>query len=345
MHNRSQRGFPTVLLLVTILAPTWVGAQGRPPAAVIVHEVRAQNIARELLVVGEVKPKRSSVVASETDGVVIRRSRELGSYVESGDVMVQLGNDQLMASLSEARADVRLQEFNYEQAFKLLETDAISEQNLRNSRYQRARARAKLDDLQDRARELAIRAPYSGHIVRMMSEVGEWVTRGEGVVHLISIDTIRVHVNVTEAQVPFLAVGDSAVIFVNAVGTEPVPGIVVAVLAEGFAESHTFPVLVEALNPDHRMRSNMAARARFTIKQPDTVLLVHKDALVTSAKGTIVYLVVDGKAVSHPVQTGLAYQEYVAVSGGELSAGDVAIVRGNERLSDGQAVSVIRNLE
>ena len=54
--------------------------------------------------------------------------------------------------------------------------------------------------------------------------------------------------------------------------------------------------------------------------------------------------VIDGKAVAKPVSTGLAYQEYVSVSG-DLKMGDVAIVRGNERLQDGQAVSIIRKLE
>ena len=344
MHKRSASWLLAMLLSVTILTPAWVGAQDRPPAAVIVDEVRSQAVAQQLLVVGEVRPKRSSVVASETDGVVIRRSRDLGDYVESGEVMMRLGNDQLMASLSEARADVRLQDSNFDQALKLLETDAISEQILRDSRYQQARARAKLEDLQDRVRDLAIRAPFSGHIVKMMSEVGEWVTRGEGVVQLVSIDTIRVHVNVAESYVSSIAAGDSTEIYVNALGTEAVSGRVVAVLAEGFADSHTFPVLVEAANSGHHMRSNMASRVRFTINQPESALLVHKDALVTSPLGTVIYLAVDGKATARPVQTGLAYQEHVSVSG-DLVEGDLAIVRGNERLTDGQAISIIRKLE
>jgi membrane fusion protein, multidrug efflux system len=319
-------------------------AQDRPPAAVIVDEVLTRTTDRTLTIVGEVKPKRSSVVASETDGVVIKRLRDLGDYVESGEILLRLENDQLMASLSEARADVRLQTFNFEHASKLLETDAISEQNFEDSRYQKARARAKLSDLEDSVRELAIRAPFSGHVVQIMSEVGEWVTRGEGVVHLISIDTVRVHVNVPEGYVTALAAGDSAVISVDALGTKPVHGSVIAVLAEGFADSRTFPVLVEAPNPGHHMRSHMAARVELPARQSDSSLLIHKDALVTSPRGTIVYLVIDGKAVARPVDTGLAYQEYVSVSG-DLKVGDVAIVRGNERLQDGQAVSIIRKLE
>ena len=53
------------------------------------------------------------------------------------------------------------------------------------------------------------------------------------------------------------------------------------------------------------------------------------------------YLARDGKALSRPVETGLAHQGYVAVTG-DLAPGDLAVVRGNERLMDGQAVRIIR---
>ena len=333
-----------MLLSVTILAPAWVCAQDRPPAAVIVDVVQTRDVVRELLIVGEVRPRRSSVVASETDGKVVARPKDVGDYVDRGDVLMRLSNDQLLASLAEARADVELQDYNFERASELLETDAISEQDLRSSRYQQTRARSKLRDLESRVRNLEIRAPYRGHIVSVMSEIGEWVTRGEGVVGLISTDTIRVHVNVQEAHVPSLEPGDSAAILIDAIGTESIPGEIVAVLAEGLAESHTFPVLVEAPNPGHRIRSNMAARVKLRIERPDAPLLVHKDAVVTSPQGAVVFLVVDGQASSRSVRTGLAYQEYVAVTG-DLNPGDLVIVRGNERLRDGQQVNVLRKLE
>ena len=333
----------TVLLSVS-LAPIAGLAQDRPPASVIVDVVQTREVVQELLMVGEVRPRRSSVVASETDGKVVARPKDIGDYVDRGDVLMRLSNDQLLASLAEAQADVELQDYNFERASELLETDAISEQLLRNSRYQQTRARSKLRDLDARVRDLAIRAPYRGHIVKAMAEIGEWVSRGEGVVHLISIDTVRVHVNVPEVYAPSLAPGDSAAIQIDPIGTEPIQGEIVAVLAEGLAESHTFPVLVEVPNPDHRIRSNMAARVKLRIERPDAPLLVHKDAVVSSSQGTVVFIVSDGQASSRSVRTGLAYQEYVAVTG-DLEQGDLVIVRGNERLRDGQQVNVLRKLE
>ena len=85
----------------------------------------------------------------------------------------------------------------------------------------------------------------------------------------------------------------------------------------------------------------MSARVYFQIPQDQEAVLVHKDALVSGPAGQIVYIAIDGKAISRSVQTGLAHQGFVVVDG-EIAPGDLAVVRGNERLMDGQAVRVIR---
>ena len=112
------------------------------------------------------------------------------------------------------------------------------------------------------------------------------------------------YVDVPERYVSQLTLGDRADIFVDALGGDPIAGLVAVILAEGYASSHTFPVVVGALNPEGRMRSNMSARVRFQIAQPQTSILVHKDALVSGPQGQVVYLARDGLAVSRPVETG-----------------------------------------
>jgi hypothetical protein len=71
------------------------------------------------------------------------------------------------------------------------------------------------------------------------------------------------------------------------------------------------------------------------------LVLVHKDALVNTPQGQVVYLAIDDKAVSRPLRAGQAYNGYVAVEG-DIQPGDLAIVRGNERLRPNQAVSILR---
>ena len=332
--------FRVFLLLLTLLPGALLG-QERPPTPVIVAEVLEQPLVEDLSFVGRILPMRSSRVAAETEGRVLRRFAEAGQTVRGGDPLFELANDPLQASLAEAQADFELRQFNYDRSRQLRATDSVSEQDLRDNAYELARAQAKLAGLQAQVEDLFVRAPFSGHIIQTFTEIGQWVGRGGEIAQVISIDTVRVYVDVPERYVSQFTLGDRADIFVDALGGDPIAGLVAVILAEGYASSHTFPVVVGALNPDGRMRSNMSARVRFQIAQPKTSILVHKDALVSGPQGQVVYLARDGKAVQHPVETGLAHKGYVAVTG-ELAPGDLAVVRGNERLMDGQAVRIIR---
>ena len=326
--------------VLAALLPLRSEAQGFPPAAVIVAEVLEQRIEDEISVIGTVQPRHASLIASETDGVVVDRRKDAGQTVRRGEIILQLDNDRLRMSLVEALADVELREFEYAQSMELVRQEAAAEQELRNAKYELARARGKLQDIQSRLEDLAVRAPFSGHLIQSLTELGEWVGQGGGVARLIATDTIRVYSNVPERFVDLLHRGDEVTVFIEALGTDSLSARIVAILAEGFPESHTFPVIVEAMNPDGRIRSNMASRTRFKVRRPPA-LLVHKDAIVNSVGGTVVY-VANGEVVAmRPVKTGMAYQGLVAVEG-DLQPGDLVVVRGNERLRDGQAVRIIR---
>ena len=332
---------PALLLLLLTLLPGALLGQERPPAPVIVAEVLEQPLVEDLSFVGRILPVRSSRVAAETEGKVVRRFRDAGQTVRAGDLLFALANDPLQAALDEAEADLALRQFIHEGSRRLRATDSVSEQDLRTQTFELARAEARLGGLRAQVENLLVRAPFSGHIIRTSTEVGEWVGRGGEIAQVIAIDTVRAIVEVPERHVPQLALGDSAAIVVDALGGDPVAGLVSAISAEGYASSRTFPVVVEAANPEGRMLGNMSARVSFRIAQGQASLLVHKDALVSGPQGQVVYLARDGQAISRPVEAGLAHQGYVAVTG-ELAAGDLAVVRGNERLRDGQAVRIIR---
>ena len=333
-----------VVAVVTIARPATAIAQGMPPAVVIVSEIVEEQIAPQVSLVGNVRPRHTSQVATETDGKVVAILKDAGRPLLRGDIIIRLENEQLRAALVEALADVKLQKFNFEQSSALLEQEAVAEQIVRDSEYELDRARAKLGDLTSLRRAMEVRAPYNGFVVQTLVGLGEWVNRGDEVVHVVSTDTVRVQVDAPERYVDKLKPGDMAAIYIDALTADPYEGQIVAVLNQGFDESHTFPVIIETRNPDHRIRSGMSARVEFTLHQPAAALLVHKDALVTGPSGQVIYIAVDQKASSRAVKTGLAYKGFVSVEG-DLKAGDLAIVRGNERLMEGRDIQVIRKQE
>jgi len=331
----------TAFCMALALGRGGLSAQERPPAPVIVAEVVERRVEGAVSLMGTVRPRRASLVASETDGLVTARLRDPGAAVRRGDVILRLTNDALRASLLEALADVSFRRFRYQQNVQLLRQEAVADEDLRSSEYELERAQAKLQELESRLQDLTIRAPFDGHLTEVRAEIGEWVTRGQAVARAISADTVWVYAEVPERFVPGMRLGQQAEVVVGALGVEPRYGSIVAILAEASPEARTFPVAVELLNPDGALRARMSARIDFAVRQPGTALLVHKDALVSGPRGSSVFVVVEGTASQRPVQPGLAHQGYIAVEG-EVNPGDLVVVRGNERLRDGQAVRVVR---
>ena len=68
------------------------------------------------------------------------------------------------------------------------------------------------------------------------------------------------------------------------------------------------------------------------------IVSVHKDAIVQRGRDKIVFVVVDGVANPRTIRTGQASGARIEVLSG-LAPGDLAVVRGNERLQPNQKVA------
>ena len=86
------------------------------------------------------------------------------------------------------------------------------------------------------------------------------------------------------------------------------------------------------------LASNQSVTLQLPVGRNGNVVTVHKDAILNRKGDNLVFLVEDGKAVSRPVRLGEAVGSRFIVLGG-LQPGDLVVVRGNERLIPGQAIS------
>ena len=95
---------------------------------------------------------------------------------------------------------------------------------------------------------------------------------------------------------------------------------------------------VPEFDSDGGLAANQSATVHLPAGTPRTVVSVHKDAVINRRGKTLVFLVIDGAAQIRPVSLGEAVGGRFEVLGG-LKPGDIAVVRGNERLRPGQKVA------
>jgi hypothetical protein len=111
------------------------------------------------------------------------------------------------------------------------------------------------------------------------------------------------------------------------------------VVAVGDEFTHLFEIRMDL--PAGTFPVGQTLRVTIPVSAAREVLTVPRDALVLRSTGQSVFVVNgDGTARQVPVSVGVGQDDYIEVFG-ELEAGEPVIVRGNERLQPGQAVSIM----
>ncbi|QEG43696.1 efflux RND transporter periplasmic adaptor subunit [Roseimaritima ulvae] len=222
-----------------------------------------------------------------------------------------------------------------------------------------AQAKARLEmqkqvvaGIDDRIKKYTLRAPFDGFVSREHTEVGAWVSQGDAVAEVIEIDPLEVVVNVPEASIPFVSMGESCTVRIEALPGRVVEGQIAAIVPEGDVRARSFPVRIRVPNPQRegqpRLLPGMMARVALPVGETELALLVPKDALNLAGDAATLIKVVGGKAAPVKVRKGASFggliQVFPAVPA-SLAAGDAVVVRGNERLRPGQAVAVRSTLD
>jgi RND family efflux transporter MFP subunit len=194
--------------------------------------------------------------------------------------------------------------------------------------------------LKDQIDKHTIVSRFAGYVTAEHTEVGQWVKQGDPVAEVVALDEVEVVVQLVEQYVPFVRVGAVVPVEVPAITGRRFTGQVKAIVPQADVQARTFPVEVRVKNElvDGRplIKAGMYARVALPTGRSQMALLVPKDALVLGGPQPVVFVVEPtanglGNARPAPVQLGAADGDLIQVSGG-VSAGQLVVVKGNERL-------------
>jgi RND family efflux transporter MFP subunit len=168
---------------------------------------------------------------------------------------------------------------------------------------------------------------------------GEWLDEGATVAKLGKDDVVDIVADVSEKFIPFIRVGMPINATING---DEISGSVIAVVPRGDVATRTFPVKIRTPNT-LALIEGMSARVVLPVGKPRQTLVVPRDAVITVFGQNVVYAVNDAKARMISVDV-IGYQGLtVGVQSPDLAEGMKVVVKGNERLRDGQTVSIIKS--
>ena len=299
--------------------------EGMPPANVVVADVSTGIVAPEAEFVGTVYYREVSDVACEIDGKIEEVSFEEGQRVKEGAVLVKLNSDLLLSDLDKA-----VLVFN--RAENLYKEELISEEAYDERRFEKERLEISL-------RKKTITAPFKGVIVKKHVERGEWLSPGSTVATIARDDVIDIIVEVPDNIASVLKTGMK--VKVKAGGKE-INGKIFAIIPQGNISTRTIPIKIRAEN-SHSLMEGMEARVNLPIAEKKKTLTVHRDAVTTVFGTTAVFAVIDSKAKMIPVMV-IGYEGMQAgIQAQGLEEGMKVVIKGNERLREGQEVTITDN--
>lgn len=353
-------------LTLTLLAtPTVVKAQGRV-AAVGVQTVEMRELAETVPLFAEVVTARDGAVANRVAGNIDTVHVLAGMRVEKGDLLVELNQEllsilvtQSQAQLAEAEAGVVTAETRLDRtttAFSRVEalqgSNAISQVRVDDAQSAMLEAQSQLAEAQARKQTAGARlaeakyrldrskitAPFSGVVLEVNAIPGAYIQAGSPVVRLLDTDALEIEASVAARYIQGMSPGQ-IVQATTETGTELALELRAILPLE---DPSTRTRAVRFAGVDANSLQDLAVGQSITVQVPVSaareVLSVPKDALVQARGGWTVFVAAEGKAEPRPVEIGVPLGDRYEVLNG-LAAGDLVVVRGNERLRPGQEIA------
>lgn len=330
---------------------------------VIVSIAKQSEVIEEVPLTGTVIASRHARLSTEINGLLDSIQVDIGDSVNKGDVILTLKSefDELVYKARQAESERARRELadarrRLDDAERLGRSNTVSVNEINSLKAEVSFVSADLTRLQAeqqqqqlRLRQHTLRAPFSGIISARMVEQGEWVSTGQPVVELVSLEDPRI-----EFQAPQWAYQrlDDVVrlpVRFDAIPEKDFQADIIAIAPVTDRASRTFLIRAALIDSNIALIPGISASATLHLRNADTGVVVDRNALIRYPDGRVTVWVVrevDGRnlVTEKQLQTGLSFNGKVNITDG-LNAGEYVVVNGNESLREGQGVVIKQMLE
>jgi len=366
-----------------------------------VQKVEAENIKRSILASGTLVYKEQVQLRSEVIGQVSEMLIEEGDEVRKGQVLMRLEPRTFRAGVEQQAAFVRIQTIAIERqkkkieniksqwlrkhnlyerkildrdAYELVDNQyALAEIDLRSRQESLLQAQASLDKAQERLDKTVFRSPINGIATSVDIKEGETAISGStnisgsNLITLADPSSILIEVQVDEADIANIRIGQQADIFAVAFPDDALQGEVqsIATTAKRAQGRQGLSFKVKILLADSNtiaVRPGMSCRAEIFTESKDKTIAVPSESVIFAKQAKLknedesennndlpkgnfdhVFVLADGKAVKRNVELGISNDRLQEITSG-IKVGDKVITgpaRALGKLKDAQSVKVL----
>jgi RND family efflux transporter MFP subunit len=277
------------------------GLLSAAPAELDTATAVKRETVREFWLDGVVEAINQTTLSAQTQGQVEEILFDVDDYVEAGQVLIRLKDTEQRAGFNQAKADLkeavaRLQEAeddfkrtNDLFARKLTSQSALdkSTAGLKSARARKDAANARLAQATEQLEYTRIKAPYSGIVTHRHVEVGETASPGQKLMSGISLEQLRVTVDMPQSLIPVIREQGKARVLLPT--GETIDGVDLTIFPFADQNSSTFKVRVRLPDGVKGLFPGMFVKTAFVtgIKQD---LVIPRSAVVYRSEVTAAYV-------------------------------------------------------
>jgi HlyD family secretion protein len=339
-----------------------------PEVEVVVVSLTFPSQANAVLAAsGYVVAQQKAAVASKGTGRLEYLGVQEGDRVKKGQLIGRLEDQDVVAALARARADLQLARADSEDAHRTFERQktlfasgltSTAEMESAEARFKRMMAsimsaQASVSSAEVALENTRIRAPFDGTVLTKNADVGEVVapfgaasnSRG-AVVSMADMSSLEVEADVSESNITRVKIGQPTEIVLDAYPEVRYQGFVSKIVPTADRAKATVLTKVRFKERDERVLPEMSAKVTFLSKELDKEtstappkLTVPFSAVVSRNGADVVLLVREGALTEMPVKTGERIGARIEIREG-VAQGDQVVARPDPTLATGSKIKV-----
>jgi membrane fusion protein, multidrug efflux system len=333
-----------------------------PPEAVTTVLAQDEKWPATLNAIGTVVAVQGVTVSADLSGIVTQIAFESGAAVREGDLLVQLDTKQEQAQLAQQQARLaaveavrELARLNFDRMQGLVNDGAITraeyDQALAEQKRtiaEQTQTEAQIEEIRATIARKTIRAPFSGMLGLRQVNLGQYLSGGDPVVPLQSLDPTYVNFGVPQQETAQIRVGQTVRITTENAAAVAFTGHVTAINSVVDEATRNVQIQATLANPNGKLRPGMFVQTEIVLGASQPAVTLPASSISYAPYGDSVFVVEnlkDPKGKEYLgvrqqfVKLGAARGDQIAVVAG-IKPGVEIVTSGVFKLRNGAAVVV-----
>lgn len=363
--------FLTLLFIITLLltgcssAEDTVVAEEETYTAIEVETLSYRELFIENVMTAKAYADKDIYVVPLMAGKVEKINVNVGDRVQKNQVLFVMDKEDIskqvnqaytayeaaMAGYEVSAAQIQVAKDSFERVKKLYEEGAVpetqyeqaklaaSDESIEAAKMGVEQAKVAYDNAASMLKNAEVKAPIAGVVASVNIVEGEYATASNPPITIVDSDSITVEFGVPANMVNKIQKGDKVTVEISAANYNA-EAVINSISSSSDLMTNLYNVDI-VLDNDGTMKPGMFAKVYLNTDRIENTLAVKTEAVKERENKKYVFVVNGDMAAEKEVTTGLDTGTYIEIKTG-LAEGDKVIVKGQDYISDGSKIKVVR---